>query len=232
MPTMRLRRSSGSDYPKERSRHIMSNSSDTSRILIADDHPLLREGIESLVGKQSDMTVVAEASTGREAIELFQIHLPDVTLMDMRMPDLGGVDAMTEILRDSREAKFIVLSTYGGDVQILRALKAGARAYLLKGFLRKELLYTIRCVYAGRKRIPPEIAAQNADHAGESNLTAREMDVLQLIAAGNPNKLVADRLTITEDTVKAHVKSILSKLSANDRTHAVTIAVKRAIIDL
>ena len=210
----------------------MSNSSDPIRILIADDHPLLREGIESLVGKQPDMTVVAEASTGKEAIELFRIHQPDVTLMDMRMPDLGGVDAMTEILRDSREAKFIVLSTYSGDVQILRALKAGARAYLLKGFLRKELLDTIRNVYAGRKRMLPEIAAQIADHAGESNLTEREMDVLQLIAAGNPNKLVADKLTITEDTVKAHVKSILSKLSANDRTHAVTIAIKRGIIDL
>jgi DNA-binding NarL/FixJ family response regulator len=152
--------------------------------------------------------------------------------MDMRMPDLGGVDAMTEILRDSREAKFIVLSSYSGDVQILRALKAGARAYLLKGFLRKELLDTIRKVYAGRKRIPPEIAAQIADHAGESNLTEREMEVLQSIAAGNPNKLVADKLRITEDTVKAHVKSILSKLSANDRTHAVTIALKRGIIDL
>ena len=210
----------------------MSNSSDPIRILIADDHPLLREGIESLVSKQSDMTVVAEASTGREAIELFRIHQPDVTLMDMRMPDLGGVDAMTEILRDSREAKFIVLSTYSGDVQILRALKAGARAYLLKGLLRKELLDTIRKVYAGRKRIPPEIAAQIADHAGESNLTEREIDVLQTIAAGNPNKLVADKLRITEDTVKAHVKSILSKLSANDRTHAVTIALKRGIIDL
>jgi DNA-binding NarL/FixJ family response regulator len=153
-------------------------------------------------------------------------------LMDMRMPDLSGVDAMTEILRDSREAKFIVLSTYSGDVQILRALKAGARAYLLKGFLRKELLDTIRKVYAGRKRIQPEIAAQIADHAGESNLTEREIDVLQTIAAGNPNKLVADKLRITEDTVKAHVKSILSKLSANDRTHAVTIALKRGIIDL
>jgi DNA-binding NarL/FixJ family response regulator len=210
----------------------MSNGSDPIRILIADDHPLLREGIESLVGKQSDMTVVAEASTGREAIELFRIHRPDVTLMDMRMPDLGGVDAMTEILRVYCEAKFIVLSTYSGDVQILRALKAGARAYLLKGFLRKELLFTIRSVHAGRKRIPPEIAAQIADHAGESNLTDREMEVLQVIAAGNPNKLVADKLTITEDTVKAHVKSILSKLSANDRTHAVTIAVKRGIIDL
>lgn len=210
----------------------MLSGPDPIRILTVDDHPLLREGIVSLVGKQTDMTVIAEGSTGREAIELFRIHRPDVTLMDMRMPGLSGIDAMTEILRDFPEAKFIVLSTYSGDVQILRALKAGARAYLLKGFLRKQLLDAIRSVYAGRKRIPPEIAIQIADHAGESNLTDREIDVLQLIAAGNPNKLVADRLKITEDTVKAHVKSILSKLSANDRTHAVTIAVKRGIIDL
>lgn len=210
----------------------MTNGSDRIRILIVDDHALLREGVESLVAKQADMAVVAEASTGKEAVGLFRTHRPDVTLMDIRMPELGGIDAITEILRDFPEAKFIVLSTYSGDVQILRALKAGARAYLLKGLLRKELLDTIRAVHAGRKRIPPEIAAQLADHAGESNLTDREIDVLQLIAAGNPNKLVADRLTITEDTVKAHVKSILSKLSANDRTHAVTIAVKRGIIDL
>ncbi len=210
----------------------MTSCTDCIRILIADDHPLLREGVGSLVGKQPDMSVVAEASTGKEAIDLFRIHRPDVTLMDMRMPELSGVEAMTEIFRTFPEAKFIVLSTYGGDVQILRALRAGARAYLLKSLLRKELLETIRCVYAGRKRIPPEIAAQIADHAGESNLTGREIDVLQLIAAGNPNKLIADRLSITEDTVKAHVKSILSKLTANDRTHAVTIAVKRGIIDL
>lgn len=210
----------------------MTNNFGPIRILVVDDHPLLREGIESLVGKQIDMTVVAEASTGKEAITLFRIHQPDVTLMDIRMPDLSGVDAMTQILREFPEARCIVLSTYGGDVQILRALKAGARAYLLKAFLRKELLDTIRSVYAGRKRIPPEIAAQIADHAGEDYLTEREIDVLQLIAAGNPNKLVANRLLITEDTVKAHVKSILSKLSANDRTHAVTIAIKRGIIDL
>jgi DNA-binding NarL/FixJ family response regulator len=208
------------------------NGFDPIRILIVDDHPLLREGIESLVKKQCDMTVAAEASSGAEAIDLFHIHRPDVTLMDVRMPDLSGLDAMTEIFRDFPQAKFIVLTTYGGDVQILRALKAGARAYLLKGLLRKELLDTIRSVHAGRKRIPPEIAAQIADHAGESSLTEREIGVLQLIAAGNPNKLVADQLLITEDTVKAHVKSILSKLSANDRTHAVTIAIKRGIIDL
>ena len=210
----------------------MTNNSGLIRILVVDDHPLLREGIESLVGKQTDMTVVAEAATGKEAIALFRIHRPDVTLMDIRMPDLSGVDAMTGILGEFPEAKCIVLSTYSGDVQILRALRAGARAYLLKALLRKELLDTIRSVYAGRKRIPPEIAAQIADHAGEDNLTEREIGVLQLIAAGNPNKLVADRLLITEDTVKAHVKNILSKLSANDRTHAVTIAIKRGIIDL
>jgi DNA-binding NarL/FixJ family response regulator len=210
----------------------MISTSNPIRILIVDDHPLLREGIESLVGKQPDMTLAAEASSGTEAINLFRTHRPDVTLMDMRMPDLSGLDAMTSILGEFPEAKFIVLTTYSGDVQILRALKAGARAYLLKGLLRKELLDTIRTVHAGRKRIPPEIAAQIADHAGESNLTGREIDVLQLIAAGNPNKLVADRLSIVEDTVKAHVKSILSKLSANDRTHAVAIAVKRGFIDL
>jgi DNA-binding NarL/FixJ family response regulator len=210
----------------------MTNSSMPIRILVVDDHPLLREGIESLVGRQADMTVVAEASTGKEAIDLFRKHCPDVTLMDIRMPDLSGVDTMTEILRDFPEAKFIVVSTYNGDVQILRALKAGAKAYLLKSLLRKELLDTIRTVYGGRKRITPEIAALIANHVGEGNLTEREMDVLQLIAAGNPNKLVADRLVVTEDTVKAHVKKILYKLRANDRTHAVTIAIKRGIIDL
>jgi DNA-binding NarL/FixJ family response regulator len=210
----------------------MMNSSNPMRILIVDDHPLFRDGLESLVGKQTDMLVAAEASTGREAIELFRTLRPDVTLMDMRMPDLSGVDTMKAILRDFPEAKFIILSTYGGDAQILRALKAGAKAYLLKGLLRKELLDTIRCVYIGRKRISPEIAAKIADHAGESNLTEREIDVLQLVASGHPNKLVADSLSITEDTVKTHVKNILSKLSANDRTHAVTIAFKCGIIDL
>jgi DNA-binding NarL/FixJ family response regulator len=202
------------------------------RILIVDDHPLLREGVASLLEKQTDMAVVAEASTGKEAVDLFRIHRPDVTLMDMRLPDVSGADAMKEILRNFPDARFVVLSTYSGDVQILRALKAGARAYLLKGLLRTELLDTIRIVHGGQKRIPPEIAAQIADHAGESSLTDREIDVLEQIAAGNPNKLVANQLLITEDTVKAHVKRILSKLSANDRTHAVTIAIKRGIIDL
>jgi DNA-binding NarL/FixJ family response regulator len=210
----------------------MMNCSSPIRILIVDDHPLFRDGLQSLLRNQTDMLVTAEASTGKEAIELFRTHRPDVTLMDMRMPDLNGIDTMKIIIRDFPEAKFIILSTFGGDVQIVRALKAGAKAYLLKGLLRKELLDTIRSVYVGRKRIPPEIAAQIADHAGESNLTEREIDVLRLVASGHPNKLVAGRLSIAEDTVKTHLKRILSKLSANDRTHAVTIAVKRGIIDL
>jgi DNA-binding NarL/FixJ family response regulator len=178
------------------------------------------------------MTVAAEASTGNEAIQLYRQLRPDITLMDLRMPDMSGVDAMSAIFDEFPGARMIVLTTYSGDVQVLRALKAGAQGYLLKGLLRKELLETIRAVHAGRKRIPAEIASQIAYHAADSSLTRREIDVLQLIAAGNSNKLVADRLSITEDTVKAHVKSILSKLGANDRTHAVTIAVKRGILEL
>jgi DNA-binding NarL/FixJ family response regulator len=202
------------------------------RILTVDDHPLLRDGIASLVGNQADMKIVAEASTGREAIDQFRLHHPDVTLMDLQMPEMNGIDAMIAIFAEAPNARVIVLTTFNGDVQILRALKAGARGYLLKGLLRKELLETIRAVYAGKKRIPPEIASQIAEFAADSTLTAREIEVLRLIAAGNANKIVADRLAITEETVKAHVKNILSKLGANDRTHAVTIAIKRGIIDL
>jgi DNA-binding NarL/FixJ family response regulator len=202
------------------------------RILIVDDHAVLREGIISLVGKQADMKVVGEASNGHEAIELFKQFTPDVTLVDLRLPDIDGIEVITAIVGDHPDAKFIVLTTFGGDAQVMRALKAGARGYLLKDLLRKELLEAIRTVHAGRKRIPPEIAAQLAEHATDSALTRREIEVLQLIAAGNPNKLVADRLSVSEDTVKMHVKSILSKLGANDRTHAVTIALKRGIMDL
>jgi DNA-binding NarL/FixJ family response regulator len=210
----------------------MSTGPSVIRILAVDDHPMLLEGIRSLVASQPDMKLVAEASTGREALEQFRKHRPDVTLMDLQMPDIDGIEAMVAIRSEFPEARIIVLTTYKGDVQVLRALQAGARAYLLKGLLRKELLETIRAVHSGQKRIPPEVAAELAEHALDSALTSREIDVLRLIAGGNANKLVADRLSITEETVKGHVKNILSKLGANDRTHAVTIAVKRGIIEL
>jgi len=210
----------------------MSTAPSVIRILSVDDHPMLREGIAALVASQPDMKLVAEASTGREAVEQFRKHKPDLTLMDLQMPEMDGIEAMVAICSEFPEARIIVLTTYKGDVQVLRALKAGARAYLLKGLLRKELLETIRAVHAGQKYIPAEIAAELADHAVDDALTAREIDVLRLIALGNANKLVADQLGITEDTVKGHVKNILSKLGASDRTHAVTIALKRGIIEL
>jgi len=210
----------------------MSTDPGLIRILAVDDHPMLREGIAALVASQSDMKLAGEASNGREALEQFRKHRPDVTLMDLQMPDMDGIEAMVAICTEFPEARIIVLTTYKGDIQVLRALKAGARAYLLKGLLRKELLETIRAVHAGQKRIPPEVAAELADHAIDDALTSREIDVLRLIAGGNANKLVADRLSITEETVKGHVKNILSKLGASDRTHAVTIALKRGIIDL
>ena len=210
----------------------MTTNPNQIRILTVDDHPLLREGIASLVGTRPDMTVVAEASNGSEAVEQFRKHHPDITLMDLRMADMNGIEAITRILAEFSDAKIIVLTTYSGDAQIIRALKAGAQGYLLKGLLRKELLETIRAVHEGKKRISPEVASQVAEYAADSALSSREVDVLQLIAQGNANKIIADQLSITEDTVKAHVRSILSKLGANDRTHAVTIAVKRGIIDL
>ena len=202
------------------------------RVLSVDDHALLRDGIAALITNQSDMELVAEASNGREAIELFRKHRPDVTLMDLQMPDMGGIDAMSAIRTEFPEARIIVLTTYAGDVQVFRALKAGARGFLLKGLLRKELLDTIRAVHAGHKRLPPEIAAEIAEHATDENLTAREIEVLRLISGGNANKEIAAQLSLTEETVKGHVKNILAKLGANDRTHAVTIALKRGIIDL
>jgi DNA-binding NarL/FixJ family response regulator len=202
------------------------------RILLADDHPVLRQGIQALAADERDMEFVAEASNGREAIEQFRKHRPDITLMDLQMPDMNGIDVMITIRNEFPDARFIILTTYAGDVQVSRALKAGARAYLLKSFLRKELLDTIRAVHAGQKRIPSDLATQVADHIADDSLTFREVEVLRLIAAGNANKLIADQLSIAEETVKGHVKNILSKLSANDRTHAVTIGLKRGIIEL
>src|ERR1700693_2603936 len=202
------------------------------RILAVDDHPMLREGIAALLASQSDMKLVGEASNGREALEQFRKHRPDLTLMDLQMPDMDGIEAMVAICSEFPEARIIVLTTYKGDVQVLRALKAGARAYLLKGLLRKELLETIRAVHAGEKRITGELASQLAEHAVDDTLTLREIDVLRLLAGGNANKLIAAQLSITEETAKLHARNILSKLGASDRTHAVTIALKRGIIEL
>jgi DNA-binding NarL/FixJ family response regulator len=202
------------------------------RILTVDDHPLLREGIAVLVGKQADMELVAEASSGREALEQFRKHRPDITLMDLQMPEMDGIEATSAIRGEFPEARIIVLTTHTGDVQVSRALKAGARAYLLKGMLRKELLDTIRAVQSGQKRISPEVAAEIAVHATDDELTPREVDVLRLVAGGNANKEIAAQLSLTEETVKSHVRNILGKLGANDRTHAVAIGVKRGIFDL
>jgi len=210
----------------------MGTPSKPIRILLADDHPVLRQGVRALAADEVDMEFVAEASSGLEAIEEFRKRRPDIVLIDLQMPDMNGIDAMIAIRNEFPDARFIVLTTYAGDVQIARALKAGARGYLLKSLLRRELLDTIRAVHAGQKRIPAELAAQVADHLADDSLTSREIEVLRLIAAGNANKIVADRLSITEETVKGHVKSILSKLGANDRTHAVTIGLKRGIIEL
>jgi DNA-binding NarL/FixJ family response regulator len=202
------------------------------RILVVDDHPLLRDGIAALIEGQEDMEVVGEASSGSEGVAQFRNHTPDITLMDLQMPNGNGIEAIEAIRRASPEARIIVLTTYSGDVQVLRALDAGARAYLLKNLLHTDLLNTIRAVHAGRKTMSPTLATELAEHAGMEGLTPREIDVVRLIAAGNANKEIAAQLSISEETVKSRVKNILSKLNANDRTHAVTIALRRGIITL
>ena len=210
----------------------MSTASAQIRILAVDDHALVREGIAGLVGVQPDMVVVGEASNGREAIQQFRMHHPDVTLMDLQMPEMNGIEALIAIRNEFPDARVIVLTTYAGDVQILRALKAGAQGYLLKNTLHKELLDTIRVVHAGKKMLSPEASYEIAEHATDDTLTPAEIAVLRLIAAGNANKQIADQLSITEETVKSRVKNILSKLGANDRTHAAMIGLKRGIIEL
>lgn len=202
------------------------------RILVVDDHPLLRAGVAALIGTQGDMELVAEASTGREAIEKFSRLRPDITLLDLQMPEMSGIDALIAIRTEWSSAKVIVLTTYGGDALAERALKAGAQAYVLKALVGEELLETIRAVHRGHKRIHPAVAAQLASHLGEETLSSREVQVLTLVAAGNSNKSVAARLAISEDTAKAHVASIIAKLGANDRTHAVTLARERGILPL
>lgn len=202
------------------------------RILAVDDHPVVRQGVAVLVGSQSDMTVIAEASNGREAIQQFRVHRPDVTLMDLQMPDMNGIDAVVAIRAEFPDAKIIVLTTYAGDVQIFRALKAGAHGYLLKNTFHKELVDAIRAVHFGRKALSAEASYELAEHATTEALTQGEISVLQLIAAGNANKQIADQLSITEETVKWRVKNILSKLGANDRTQAAMIGVKRGIIEI
>jgi DNA-binding NarL/FixJ family response regulator len=202
------------------------------RILTVDDHPLIRVGISTLVAPESDMKMVGEASNGREGIAKFRECLPDVTLMDLQMPDMNGIDVTIAIRDEFPEARIIVLTTYTGDVQVFRALKAGAQAYVTKNLVHKELLQTIRAVHAGRKTLSPEVAAQVAAYVGDEALTSREIDVLRMIAAGSANKEIAAQLSISEETVKSRVKNILLKLGANDRTHAVTIGLKRGIIEL
>jgi DNA-binding NarL/FixJ family response regulator len=201
------------------------------KVLTVDDHPLLREGIAAVILGESDIVLVGEATNGQEAIESFRVHRPDVTLMDLQMPGMNGIEAIITIRQEFPTSRFIVLTTYQGDVQALRALKAGASGYLLKSMLRKDLLDTIRAVHAGRRRIPPEIAAELAEHVTDDALSDREIEVLRRVAIGTSNKIIASELRVSEATVKGHMKSILSKLGANDRTHAVTIAMKRGFID-
>jgi DNA-binding NarL/FixJ family response regulator len=210
----------------------MSDGSASIRILAVDDHPLFRSGIAALLATQPDMNLIAEATNGREAIQQFRAHRPDITLMDLQMPEMNGLDAMIAIRNEFPEARVIVLTTYAGDVQVLRAMKVGARAYLLKSLLDKELLETIRAVHAGKKTLSAEASNELAEHAGDEILTPREVEVLRLIAAGNANKQIAAQLSITEETVKGRVKNILSKLGANDRTHAAMIGIKRGIIEV
>jgi DNA-binding NarL/FixJ family response regulator len=211
---------------------MTDNNSLVIRILAVDDHELLRKGVAALVEGEADMKLVGEAADGRDAVQQFRSHVPDVTLMDLQMPEMSGLDAIIAIRGEFPDARIIVLTTYAGDVQATRALQAGARGYVLKSQVNKELLQTIRAVHAGKRTLSPEVSFELAEHATDDALTQAELAVLRLIAAGNANKQIADQLAVTEETVKGRVRNILSKLGANDRTHAATIGLKRGIIDL
>lgn len=202
------------------------------RVFCVDDHPLMREGIATIINNQPDMQLVAEAATGNDAIQKFRQHQPDITLMDLRLPDISGIDALIAIRTEFSEARIIMLTTFEGDVEIQRSLEAGARGYLLKSMPPKDLVEGIRQVHAGKKRIPPELAAQLAEHLGDESLTEREIEVLRRVAEGNRNRDIAEQLFISEETVKVHIKHIMEKLDANDRTQAVAIALRRGIIQL
>jgi DNA-binding NarL/FixJ family response regulator len=210
----------------------MSISTAPIRILAVDDHPILREGIRALIANQPDLSLVAEASNGRDAVRQYRTHRPNVTLMDLQMPEMSGIEAITEIRSEFPSARIIVLTTFAGDVLAQRAIRAGALAYVLKGLVRRELLDTIRAVHRGLRRVHSDVAAQIAHHTGEELLTPREIDVLSLAATGNSNKRIGVKLSINEDTVKGHMTNILAKLGASDRTHAVTLALRRGIIEL
>ena len=210
----------------------MSEDPSPIRVLVVDDHQLIRVGITTLLLPESDIKLVGEACNGREAVVKFREHRPDVTLMDLQMPEMNGFDAIMAIRDEFPDARIVVLTTYTGDVQVMRAIKAGAQGYLLKNLLHKELLQTIRTVHAGRKALSHDIATQLAEHTGDEALTPKEIEVLRLIAGGNANKEIAAHLAVTEETIKSRVKNILDKLGANDRTHAVSIGVKRGIIEL
>lgn len=208
------------------------NTKPKIRVLSVDDHPLMREGIAAMINSQPDMTMVAQAATGHEAIQCFRTHKPDVTLMDLRLPDISGIEAMVAIRSESPDARVLMLTTFEGDVEIQRSLAAGARGYILKTMPPDELAEAVRQVHAGRKRIPPQIAEHLVEHLGDEHLTDRELDVLQHVATGTRNREIGERLFISEETVKVHIKHIMEKLGANDRTEAVTIAVRRGIIQI
>ncbi len=212
-------------------------TSDTSTphvitVMAVDDHPLLLDGIKAALSEQPDMKLIAQGRSGRDAIEQFRVHRPDVTLMDLQMPGMSGLEALREILAEWADARIVVLTTYRGDAQVMRALKSGARGFMLKGMMRKELRDMIRSVHAGRRVVPPEIAIELAEHADDDTLSLREIQVLRQVAHGNANREIAEILNVTEGTVKAHMKSIIAKLGAKDRTHAVLLAIRRGILEL